>query len=85
MITTGHAASNLFWQIHGVRAAFVKVLKEKSADRNLTSTGRQISFDVFHAGWDKTYCLRHIEGESFEEIRSFGYTRYTVAALPPGI
>ncbi|KAI4492709.1 hypothetical protein M0804_002500 [Polistes exclamans] len=32
--------------------------------------GGQISFDVFPIGWDKTYCLRHIQG--YEEIHFFG-------------
>ena len=27
------------------------------------SIGGQISFDVFPTGWDKTYCLQHIENE----------------------
>lgn len=27
------------------------------------SIGGQISFDVFPQGWDKTYCLQHIEDE----------------------
>jgi phosphomannomutase len=27
------------------------------------SIGGQISFDVFPNGWDKTYCLRHVEAE----------------------
>ena len=27
------------------------------------SIGGQISFDVFPTGWDKTYCLQHIEAE----------------------
>lgn len=27
------------------------------------SIGGQISFDVFPTGWDKTYCLRHVENE----------------------
>lgn len=26
--------------------------------------GGQISFDVFPEGWDKTYCLRHLENEA---------------------
>jgi len=64
-------------QIHGVRAAFVKVLREKFADYNLTfSIGGQISFDVFPTGWDKTYCLRHVEDEGFEEIHFFGDKTY---------
>lgn len=32
--------------------------------------GGQISFDIFPIGWDKTYCLRHIQG--YEEIHFFG-------------
>src|SRR5947199_6553825 len=28
------------------------------------SIGGQISFDVFPNGWDKTYCLRHVEAEA---------------------
>jgi len=64
-------------KVHGVRAAFVKVLKEKFADYNLTfSIGGQISFDVFPTGWDKTYCLRHVEDEGFEEIHFFGDKTY---------
>ena len=38
-----------------------------------------ISFDVFPTGWDKTYCLRHIEAEAqrpgnveFKTIHFFG-------------
>lgn len=27
------------------------------------SIGGQISFDVFPKGWDKTYCLQHVENE----------------------
>ncbi len=36
------------------------------------SIGGQISFDVFPVGWDKTYCLQHVEKEAFEEIHFFG-------------
>ncbi|KAF8726538.1 hypothetical protein AX14_007743 [Amanita brunnescens Koide BX004] len=58
---------------HGVRAAFVKVLEEKFADYGLKfSIGGQISFDIFPIGWDKTYALRHVEHEGFEEIHFFG-------------
>ncbi|KAI0305913.1 eukaryotic phosphomannomutase [Multifurca ochricompacta] len=60
-------------KIHGVRVAFVKVLKETFADYGLTySIGGQISFDIFPNGWDKTYALRHVEGEGFEEIHFVG-------------
>jgi len=64
-------------KIHGIRAAFVKVLQEKFADYGLTfSIGGQISFDVFPNGWDKTYALRHVESEGFEEIHFFGDKTY---------
>ncbi|KIY70797.1 eukaryotic phosphomannomutase [Cylindrobasidium torrendii FP15055 ss-10] len=56
-----------------VRETFVKVMREKFADYGLTfSIGGQISFDVFPNGWDKTYALRHVEDEGFEEIHFFG-------------
>ncbi|KAN0137171.1 Eukaryotic phosphomannomutase [Lactarius tabidus] len=60
-------------KVHGVRAAFVKVLQEKYADYGLTfSIGGQISFDIFPNGWDKTYALGHVEKDGFEEIYFFG-------------
>ena len=75
------AVLNPLLQIHGVRAAFVKVLKEKFANYGLTfSIGGQISFDVFPTGWDKTYCLRHVEDEGFDEIHFFGDKTYQVCA-----
>ncbi|THU91510.1 eukaryotic phosphomannomutase [Dendrothele bispora CBS 962.96] len=62
---------------HGLRAAFVKVLQEKFADYDLTfSIGGKISFDVFPRGWDKTYALRHVEDQGFEEIHFFGDKTY---------
>lgn len=60
-------------KVHGVRAAFIKVLQEKFPDYGLTySIGGKISFDIFPNGWDKTYALRHVENEGFEEIHFFG-------------
>lgn len=32
--------------------------------RSSFSIGGQISFDVFPTGWDKTYCLKHLENEA---------------------
>ncbi|KAF9078183.1 eukaryotic phosphomannomutase [Rhodocollybia butyracea] len=64
---------NAYDQQHGVRAAFIKVLKEKFPDYGLVyAIGGQISFDIFPEGWDKTYALRHVEREGFEEIHFFG-------------
>ncbi|KAG6813827.1 Phosphomannomutase 1 [Tricholoma furcatifolium] len=69
-------------KVHGHRAAFVKVLQEKFADYGLTfSIGGQISFDVFPHGWDKTYALRHVEDEGFEEIHFFGDKTYKASPL----
>jgi phosphomannomutase len=79
MFVPKYVVSNSCSQVHGVRAAFVKALKEKFADYNLTySIGGQISFDVFPTGWDKTYCLQHVEDEGFEEIHFFGDKTYQV-------
>jgi len=64
-------------KIHQLRAAFVSTLQNKFASYGLTySIGGQISFDVFPAGWDKTYALRHVEPEGFEEIHFFGDKTY---------
>ncbi|TQV99425.1 hypothetical protein V2A60_004901 [Cordyceps javanica] len=63
-----------------VREKFVAVLKEKFGHLGLTfSIGGQISFDVFPTGWDKTYCLKHLEDEAkkpngiaYKHIHFFG-------------
>lgn len=58
---------------HNVRKNFVAALKEKFPNDKLTySIGGQISFDVFPTGWDKTYCLQHVEKEGFKTIHFFG-------------
>ncbi|KAL2109761.1 hypothetical protein VUR80DRAFT_2056 [Thermomyces stellatus] len=64
---------------HKIREKFVEVLKEKFGHLGLTfSIGGQISFDVFPTGWDKTYCLRHLENEAknggiqYKTIHFFG-------------
>ncbi|KAF9940523.1 Phosphomannomutase [Mortierella alpina] len=58
---------------HKLREKFVAALKNEFPDYGLTySIGGQISFDVFPVGWDKTYCLRHIEHENFKTIHFFG-------------
>lgn len=31
---------------------------------------------MFPTGWDKTYCLRHVEDEQFKEIHFFGDKTY---------
>jgi phosphomannomutase len=69
-----------FDKIHNVRPKLVEDLKKEFPDFGLTySIGGQISFDVFPTGWDKTYCLRHVEAEAqrpggttFKTIHFFG-------------
>ncbi|EGD83221.1 phosphomannomutase 2 [Salpingoeca rosetta] len=58
----------------GVRRTFVEALKKEFDGWGLTfSIGGQISFDVFPSGWDKTYCLRHVqEHANFKTIHFFG-------------
>lgn len=49
----------------GIRRDFVEALKKEFHDYGLTySIGGQISFDVFPAGWDKTFSLQHVEAEA---------------------
>jgi phosphomannomutase len=58
---------------HNIRRDFVLALREKFPDFGLTySIGGQISFDVFPTGWDKTYCLKHVEAE--KELSGIEYT-----------
>ncbi|KAB5558001.1 eukaryotic phosphomannomutase [Coniochaeta sp. 2T2.1] len=50
---------------HKIRETFVEKLREKFGHFGLTySIGGKISFDVFPTGWDKTYCLQHLENEA---------------------
>ncbi|KAJ5625992.1 phosphomannomutase [Penicillium lagena] len=70
--------------IHHIRRDMVAALKKEFPDWGLTvpqtsySIGGQISFDVFPTGWDKTFCLRHVEAEKnisgveYTEIHFFG-------------
>lgn len=58
---------------HGVREQLVKALQHRFADSQLTMCiGGQISVDVFPRGWDKTYALKFIKQDEFNEIHFFG-------------
>ncbi|KAJ1562621.1 Phosphomannomutase, partial [Nowakowskiella sp. JEL0078] len=66
-------AYEIFDKENNIRSKFVTTLKETFFDYGLTySIGGQISFDVFPEGWDKTFCLKHLEGEGFDTIHFFG-------------
>lgn len=56
-----------------IRKDMVAAMKKEFADLDLTySIGGQISFDVFPRGWDKTYCLKFVKAEDYDEIHFFG-------------
>lgn len=58
---------------HHIRSDMVKVLQSEFADYKLQySIGGQISMDIFPPGWDKTYCLKYIKEDEYEEIHFFG-------------
>lgn len=49
-------------QEKGIRKDMVAAMREQFKHLDLTfSIGGQISFDLFPAGWDKTYCLRYLD------------------------
>lgn len=60
-------------RVQHIRKNMIEVLKLEFPNIGLTySIGGQISFDVFPNGWDKTYCLQHLENEGFEQVHFFG-------------
>lgn len=59
-------------QEHKIRAKFVEALQREFDSKLVFALGGQISVDVFPKGWDKTYCLGHLETENFKEIHFFG-------------
>ncbi|MCJ1243905.1 Phosphomannomutase [Trapelia coarctata] len=66
-------AYNAYDKAHNIRRDFVSALREKFPHFGLTySIGGQISFDVFPTGWDKTYCLKHVQAE--KELSGIDYT-----------
>ena len=71
----------------GLTYVFWRSLRKKRRDRFADtydgySIGGQISFDVFPSGWDKTYCLQHVEAEKqvtgveYSKIHFFGDKTY---------
>ena len=67
-----------FDKVHKVRERMIGRMKERFEGLELKySIGGMISFDVFPVGWDKTFCLRHLEAERgrsglvFEEVHFF--------------
>ncbi|KAI1733362.1 eukaryotic phosphomannomutase, partial [Xylaria scruposa] len=64
---------------HGVRRAMIAALEREFSCLNLRyAIGGKTCFDAFPKGWDKTYCLRHVEAEkhksgvTYSKIHFFG-------------
>lgn len=69
---------NAYDKEHKIREKMVAILEKEFASFGIKfSIGGQISFDVFPIGWDKTYCLRHVqEHGDFDTIHFFGDKTY---------
>ncbi|CAH1273774.1 PMM2 [Branchiostoma lanceolatum] len=64
---------NQYDQEHKIRETFVAELRKQFPDTGLVfSIGGQISIDAFPKGWDKTYCLNHVEKDGYKTIHFFG-------------
>ncbi|XP_030875839.1 phosphomannomutase 2 isoform X2 [Leptonychotes weddellii] len=60
-------------QKENIRQKFVAELQKEFVGKGVTfSIGGQISIDVFPEGWDKRYCLRHVENDGYKTIYFFG-------------
>ncbi|KAF2421217.1 eukaryotic phosphomannomutase [Tothia fuscella] len=66
-------------RVHGIRSTMIEALERQFANLELQyAIGGQTCFDAFPVGWDKTYCLRHIEAEkqrsgiTYNQIHFFG-------------
>jgi phosphomannomutase len=71
--TEERAEFEIFDKTALVRKKMILDLSTEFEDFNLKySIGGMISFDVFPIGWDKTFCLRFLEAENYDEIHFFG-------------
>ena len=62
-------------EVKAIRKTFVEVLNEQFPEETFGlhfAIGGQISIDAFPTGWDKRFCLKHLEDENFKEIHFFG-------------
>lgn len=65
------AEFSAFDKEHGIRLKFRQALMDEFPDMGLHfAIGGQISIDAFPDGWDKRFCLKHVEG--FKEIHFYG-------------
>ncbi|KAK1347508.1 phosphomannomutase [Hamiltosporidium tvaerminnensis] len=62
-----------FDDVHLVRQKMVDALQKEFGKYNLQfSIGGEISIDCFPKGWDKTYCIQHLEKKNIKNIYFFG-------------
>lgn len=66
-------------ETHRIRETMIKALERQFSNLDLRyAIGGQICFDAFPVGWDKTFCLRHVEaekersGQFYDRIFFFG-------------
>ena len=60
-------------QKYQIRKKFRSALIEEFSGAGLDfAIGGQISIDVFPVGWDKRFCLNHVQNEGFDQIHFFG-------------
>lgn len=69
---------------HRLREKLCERIREPLKEHGLVcSIGGQISIDIFPEGWDKTYCLRHIDEEAiiifFGDMTMKGGNDYEIA------
>ena len=65
---------------HKIREKMIQEIHKRFPDIGMTySIGGQISFDCFPTGWDKTYCLRHVEKDGYTTIHFFGDKTFKVS------
>ena len=58
---------------HQIRKRLIANIKKDLDDLQLVvSTGGQISMDIYPLGWDKTYCLQHLDDRNFDKIFFLG-------------
>ena len=57
----------------GIRKSMVAAYEKEFPEYGLSfAIGGQISIDIFPKGWDKTFCLKHLIGEGFDQVHFFG-------------
>ena len=65
---TARAAFKNLDKTFGIRNDYIKILREQIKNNDIeveVKLGGDTSFDIYPRGWDKTYALKHFEGEEW--------------------